>query len=83
MEALIVQAVATVVGGVSQMVSTANQKDIAYQNWLTASAPQYTNLFSLNRAEEDKTTMMIIWIMAGLIFLLVIAVVVKHYKYEK
>lgn len=78
MGAAIVAAVGAIVGAVGNMVSSANAKKAAYQAWLAQSVPTYTDIFGNYKSEEDNQRIVIIGILAGLIVVLIIAILIKN-----
>lgn len=70
-------AVDSLFSGVTSIIVSAEQRKIAYQQWLANSAPKYTDIFAPYKTQESNTNVIIIVIIALLIIVVLAAIVFK------
>ena len=78
MVAAIIAALGGIVSGVGQIVGSNNARKISYQEWLASATPTYTDVFGNYRSDLGKNNLIIIGVMAGLIVVLVVAIMLKN-----
>ncbi len=78
MATAIISAIGMIMGAVGGMVTSANQRKTAYQEWLNAAVPQYTDVFANYKTPESKNNLVIIGSLAALIIAVIIAIVIKN-----
>ena len=80
MEVAIIAALGQILGAVGGIVSSANERQAAYQDWLSASVPQYVDPFAAYRSKGSTSNLIIIGVLAVLIVVVLVMLSFKNKK---